>query len=77
MTARRLCPSCGGKDLYETVTAANGGHGPALLPKLGALFKLAKLHLVACADCGHVSFFIERETLERFPPAGTRWQRVR
>ena len=64
------CPSCGSKDLFTTKTAANGGHGPTLLPRLGKLFQSAKFDLYLCGKCGHVSFFADEESLNELDRSG-------
>lgn len=77
MTNRTTCIACGGHDLWETQTYANGGHGPALLPRMGALFKPATMRVLLCADCGHMAFFATADTLARLPRDGRKWSRVR
>lgn len=67
---RRTCPSCGSKDLYATTTGANGGQGPTLLPRLGAIFRSAKFNLYLCGNCGHVSFFADQASLESLDRSG-------
>jgi hypothetical protein len=70
------CPACQGTNVYATLTGANGGHGPTLLPGLGAFFKPAKIEVRMCLDCGHLSFFAERAERER-ARENHRWTRVR
>ncbi len=53
----KSCPSCGGTDLYLTTTQARGTFGPDLLPGVGSTFTGAKMDIVACSECGHLSFF--------------------
>jgi hypothetical protein len=53
-----------------TTTAANGGHGPTLLPRLGELFRQAKFDVYLCGKCGHVSFFADEESLAALDRSG-------
>lgn len=75
---RRTCPACGAQEMYTTQTGANGGHGPALLPGLSRFLKPAKLEIVLCGRCGHVSFYATKASLEKLQEVvGGRWQKVR
>lgn len=67
---RISCPSCSSKDLFKTHTAANGGYGPVLLPRLGELFRKAKFDLYLCGKCGHLSFFADEESLAALDRSG-------
>lgn len=57
------CPHCKGDKLYhQRVTAREGQFD--LLPGIGEAFRYGEFDLYACADCGHLDFFVAEDQVE-------------
>jgi predicted nucleic-acid-binding Zn-ribbon protein len=69
------CPVCGNESLYETTTVAGRGQAPDLLPGLHGFFSSARLHVVACSECGAVQFFADEKARAKLP-GNKKWKRL-
>ena len=74
-TTETACPHCGSRNLFKTITGANGGYGPALLPRLGKWFQAPQITVVVCGDCGLMRLFAGRDERARLATA-VNWQPV-
>ena len=66
MKYKKVCPECGGTEIFAKTVGAVGGHGPDLLPDIGIeyLFKGKYFELYICGNCGYTQFFVPRKQLE-------------
>ncbi len=70
------CVACGERAVHTTITGANGGYGPTLLPRLGRMFQPAKFEVCVCSDCGHTLFFAAPEARKKLAQNPGKWRRI-
>ena len=76
MNKRSPCPSCGGRNLFESKpVSAGGGHAPDQLPGLGTWWVAERYTVVLCQDCGLMRFFALETALGKLPQS-TKWKRL-
>ena len=71
-----LCPSCGGRNLYEgPPVSAGGGHAPNYLPGLGRWYMAESFQLVICRDCGLTRHFASKAARDKVADS-PKWKRI-
>lgn len=68
------CPNCGGENLYRGEPNAGGPH-TNFLPGLGGFLYYARFVVVACADCGLLRFFADKEATDKLPQS-EHWKKL-
>jgi ribosomal protein S27AE len=65
MKYKKVCPECGGTEIFMKAVDASSGHGPDLLPGIGGIFFDRKyFELFICGNCGYIQFFVPQKFLD-------------